>query len=553
VIATHLKRTKKKRRGVFYTPDSVTDVLCKWAVRRKGDFVLEPSFGGCGFIQSLSKRFKELGSQQPTTPIFGCDIDLKAFDHLRNISGPKPITGQFIKGDFLKLAPNDFSVQEFDVVIGNPPYVSYHNMFGKQRKIAIQLGKLGDFQLNRVSSLWAYFVVHGFKFLKIGGRAAWVLPGSLLNSEYGKKLLHGIAPQFQRVVVVSLRQRLFLSEGTDESTEILLCDGWQQGPARNGVEVRATTTIEECQKLVTSWNSQSWRGASLNGRAAFTLLSRNDLSEYYEVLEHKSVLKLGDLASILIGIVTGANYFFVINRQSASRAGISFRELSLILSKFRFAPGLVLKRSDLLQAYENEERCLLLNRCYIERSALPVQRYLGTFPKDLIEKNATFAKRGVWHYPDDGKIPDGFFPYMNHLGPRIVLNSAAVNSTNTIHRLYFKSSTTSLQKKLAAISILTTFSQLSSEIEGRTYGSGVLKHEPSEAAKIKLIIPPTKNEAYVEEIFAKVENYLRNGRNSDANKLADAMLCTLEPELMNTEMTHKLETALGKLRRRRYS
>jgi adenine-specific DNA methylase len=552
VIATQFKKTKKKRRGVFYTPDSITDILCHWAIRDKADLVLEPSFGGCGFIQALSRRFKALRSKRPTKSVFGCDIDSRAFIHLKNVLGPKPISRHFIKGDFLQLTPSDFDVHEFDAVIGNPPYVSYHNMFGEQRKAAARLGTVGDFQLGRASSLWAYFVLHGFNFLKVGGRAAWVLPGSLLNSDYGKKLLHAIAPQFQRVVVISLGQRLFLSEGTDESTEILLCDGWQLGPARNGVEVRATTTVNQCQKLVSSWHSQSWRGAALNGRAMFTLLPRNSLSEYYELLQHNAVTSLGNIAKVLIGIVTGDNKFFVIDRQFANNIGISLKHLSFILSKFRFAPGLFFKTNDLVNAYENSDRCLLVNRQSIERSASVVRKYLETFPKDLIEKNATFAKRGIWHCPDDGKIPDGFFPYMNHTGPRIVLNNTAVNSTNTIHRLYFNPSITVSNKKLAAISMLTTFSQLSAEIEGRTYGSGVLKHEPSEAMNIRLLMPANIPVNNINQIAIKIDRLLRKRAFDEARTEADSLIFGTDFLTENKNIFIGLYRDLQSARKRRY-
>ena len=174
----------------------------------------------------------------------------------------------------------------------------------------------------------------------------------------------------------------------------------------------------------------------------FTLLPPRSLSGYYELLKHDAVTRLGHIGRVLIGIVTGANSFFIINRQTAKQMGMSLDQLSLILSKFRFAPGLILRTNDLIDAYENEERCLLVNRRSIESAVFAIKRYLNTFPNHLIEENATFAKRSVWHSPDDGKIPDGFLPYMNHLGPRLVLNSARVNSTNTVHRLYFKPSTT---------------------------------------------------------------------------------------------------------------
>jgi adenine-specific DNA-methyltransferase len=552
VIATPLKRTKKKRRGVFYTPASLSDILCQWAIRDTKDLVLEPSFGGCGFIQALTKRFEALGSGRPTDPIYGCDIDLRAFVHLKKLARPKPISSHFIKADFLQLAPANFRVAEFDVVIGNPPYVSYHNMFDEQRRIAVQIGKLGDFQLGRISSLWAYFVLHGLKFLKVGGRAAWILPGSLLNADYGKELLHGVSPHFDRVAVVSLSQRLFLSEGTDESSEILLCDGWKLGPARHGVEVRTVATLEQCRNLISSWHDKSWRGASLNGRVMFTVLSHKALAEYHELLKSESVTTLGKVAKVLIGIVTGDNGFFIIDRETAKKAGISLQQLSSILSKFRLAPGLILKPGDLMEARKSGERCLLVNRHFLERSAPAVKRYLERLPKDAIQKNATFAKRSIWHCPDDGKIPDGFFPYMNHIGPRLVLNSAAVNSTNTVHRVYFKPGITASEKKVVAISMLSTFSQLSSEIEGRTYGSGVLKHEPSEATNIHLFLPKNISASDITRTGKTIDRLLRARAFDEARDEADLLVFGRKFLAENEKLFAGLHRALKAARKRRY-
>jgi len=47
--------SEKKQYGIFYTPKRVTDILCKWAIRSKTDKVLEPSFGGCKFIESSDR------------------------------------------------------------------------------------------------------------------------------------------------------------------------------------------------------------------------------------------------------------------------------------------------------------------------------------------------------------------------------------------------------------------------------------------------------------------------------------------------------------------
>jgi hypothetical protein len=179
----------------------------------------------------------------------------------------------------------------------------------------------------------------------------------------------------------------------------------------------------------------------------------------------------------------------------------------------------------------------------VPEEAIP---YTETFPVSLREHNRTFQKRqNRWLASDDGRIPDAFFSYMTHEGPRIALNSAKVNSTNSIHRVYFKPAITELQRKLITISICTTFSQLSAEIEGRSYGSGVLKIEPSEAKKIKLILPQDKTEVEINNCFSALDEYVRTQSWNKARALADAFIFgktlaaqsqVIEPlaELLNT-------------------
>ena len=159
--------------------------------------------------------------------------------------------------------------------------------------------------------------------------------------------------------------------------------------------------------------------------------------------------------------------------------------------------------------------------------------------------------------PDDGRIPDAFFPYMYHYGPRLILNEADTTSTNTIHRVYFKSDVCPSSipgdtwRKVCAISILSTFSQLSGEIQGRCYGAGVLKHEPSEASRIRLVIPQSLDVQKVNAVFQQVDTALRENQGGKAQRHAD--LFVLQP-LTPQERKGIIDTlghALDEARRRR--
>ena len=50
-----------KLRGGYYTPTSIAEFICSWAIQDKKDVVLEPSCGDGNFIEASIKRFNELG------------------------------------------------------------------------------------------------------------------------------------------------------------------------------------------------------------------------------------------------------------------------------------------------------------------------------------------------------------------------------------------------------------------------------------------------------------------------------------------------------------
>jgi adenine-specific DNA-methyltransferase len=541
----------RKRRGVFYTPARLAELLAAWSVRSKDDFVLEPSFGGCGLIAALQKRFIDIGNRTPLKNIFGCDVDPAAFTrHLPGAVGREFDKTHFRKADFLSLDNDAFSVAHFSAVVGNPPYVSYHNMFRTQRLAASLVGSDSEFRLSGMASLWAYFVFHSLRFLKKNGRMAWLLPGSLLHADYAKEFLHELARRFVRVAVISLGERIFLADGVSETTEILLCDGHHKAWSQREVEVTQAGTIDDCAKFLDGWRTNDWKGTSLNGRAIPALVGAKELSTFEEINASPDVVNFETLASISIGIVTGANRLFILNEDSAWKHGLPLTALKPILAKFSASPGICLLPGDLISAIERGLPVLLVDGAKATRCRA-VQTYFDAVPQAFREKNVTFSKHADWRCPDDNRIPDAFFPYMYHIGPRLILNDVRVNATNTIHRVYFKADLDDAKRKLIALSLLSTFSQLSAEIEGRSYGAGVLKHEPGEVRKIRLILPKLAA-GKIESLFDRVDSLLRRHLAYQATHVVDRELFAAMHQPPTLRKWKSLRMTLKQLRARRH-
>jgi adenine-specific DNA-methyltransferase len=99
--------------------------------------------------------------------------------------------------------------------------------------------------------------------------------------------------------------------------------------------------------------------------------------------------------------------------------------------------------------------------------------------------------------------------------------------------------------------MLSTYSQLSAELEGRSYGSGALKVEPSEAKRIKLILPRNISGALIEEAFKKIDYLLRRGQTERARKLADRFVLNDVVRKRGSDILTILTNALMQARARR--
>ena len=82
--------------------------------------------------------------------------------------------------------------------------------------------------------------------------------------------------------------------------------------------------------------------------------------------------------------------------------------------------------------------------------------------------------------------PDLIFTYINHLMPRIISNDARVQVSNSVYGITLHRNRKTVGRKALPKLFFNSVSALSSEIEGRSYGGGLLKIEPREADQVLL-------------------------------------------------------------------
>lgn len=552
-----IPNSERKRLGAFYTPESLSRILTDWAVRTPNDRVLEPSFGRCGFLAAARRRLEELGCKVPKSQIFGCDVDSGAFHFLVEVLGLPIDTEKFRQDDFLELQPEIHWPHLFEATVGNPPYIPYQAIPEQRRYELARRGVEKSVPVGGRASLWAYFLIHAVSFVAPGGRMAWVLPGAFLQADYAVAVRQFLGRAFEEVFCVLMHQRFFKQEGTEEETVVLLAKGRHDPRARCSpceISFADASTIDELSKLIERWEGKQWSGRILDARPSY-LATENAVIRMFESVRFQSDCHiLGLFLKANIGLVTGANAFFVLSEENRQRLSLDKKDTVPVLSKFHAARGLSFTTDD-HSAYLEAGGCgHLVQAKTLPPEGTPLRQYLDTFTEEERAKVKTFKKRSIWHAPDDAKIPDAFLSVMNHNGPRLVLNEARMNCTNTIHRVFFVKPLDDTTKKLLVISLLTSFSQLSAEFVGRRYGSGVLKHEPREAEKISVLLPRTIEAEIVDTAFKEIDDLLRAGNSQEARVYADRLVLhnLLDGEILSSTFNSALSTIRELRRSTRY-
>ena len=115
--------TAEKLRGGFYTPEPIAEFILRWGINGSTDFdILEPSCGDGVFLEQL----KGLKSKYKS-------ITAIEFDEIEAQKAEKIVlkNKQIINDDFHTYCNN--TLQRFDLVVGNPPYIRYQFFDRKQQ------------------------------------------------------------------------------------------------------------------------------------------------------------------------------------------------------------------------------------------------------------------------------------------------------------------------------------------------------------------------------------------------------------------------------------
>lgn len=457
----HASVCVQKATGAYYTPDAVVRSLVSWATRRESDRMLDPA---CGDGRFLIAHTNSVGVEQ--------DQQACQAVHAR---APGSLIHQ---GDFFAWASQTH--ERFDCAAGNPPFIRYQRFTGEVREAALRLCQRHGAKFSSLSSSWAPFMVATATLLKPGGRMAFVVPAEIGHAPYAAPVLEYMTKYFDRVQIVAVKDKLF--PDLSEDCWLMYVDGY--GGHCDTLKFTALDRFDYSAKPpragvdVTMAEWRQW-----NCRLRPFLLDAAARELYTIAAESRRAQRLGDVARVGIGYVTGANDFFHLRPSQAEKLGISSWLLHPAVRNGKSLAGGCVDEGRVAAWMAADDAVLLLRLSQDADLPAPVRGYLDSKPG--LEARGTYKcrNRDPWYSVPDVTVPDGFLSYMSGDGPTLVGNKAGCVCTNSVHAVHLaKGMSMSRLMKLWAEPVTA----LSCELEGHPLGGGMLKVEPREAARILL-------------------------------------------------------------------
>ncbi len=381
----------------------------------------------------------------------------------------------------------------FDAVTGNPPYIRYQYLDEEDQRLSEKLFKRFSLTFTKHTNAWVPFVIACIALLSPGGRLAMVIPSELLHVLHAGSLRNFLLKQSRRVLMIDPNELLF--EAALQGTVLLMVEKKSTAEEQSdGVAIHAAPD----NSFVNGDPEQMFRAAKyvsgdvLNGKWMKVLLEPAELAVYEKAKALPTVKLFREIAKVDVGIVTGANKFFLVDDKTVAQYGLE-RFVKPMFGRSDHCPGVVYDQG----VHEaNRKRGLPTNFFTVEKNAnierLPkrVREYIQLGESQKLHTRYKCKIRTPWFtVPSVYATTIGLLK-RSHNFPRLIHNTMGAFTTDTAYRITPLLGGPSAEKLVFCF--VNSLTALTAELEGRHYGGGVLELVPSEIEKLLIPLPAVR-------------------------------------------------------------
>ncbi len=506
-----INETAEKLRGGYYTPAPIADFLTHWALIHHPQHILEPSCGDGRFLEAI---YRQVEAGHSLAPAFVDAVELipdeadkanQFGDKLRQLATEVEI----IKADFFSWI-STVNGNQWEAIVGNPPYIRYQYFDKEQRDKAKQIFTQANVPFTKHTNAWVPFVIASVMHLAPHGRLAMVVPAELLHIQHADGIRLLLEQEMESVTLIHFRQLVF----QEALQGIVLLLATKRARGFTPLNFNHSTTnlqiidLNDLPDLLSLNLIASPQQSTLayQGDWMTALLNSEEIALLSRLKENTAILPFVAMANVTLGIVTGANDFFVATDEVMKRYHLESIAAPM-LAKSNLIKGITYTRQDHESNLTDGKAVHFLSFPNKPMSELPplMVEYLKEGEAQALPTRYKCRIRTPWYVvPYVWKAEVALLKRCHHF-PRLVLNDLGAYSTDTAYRVRMKPEYHD-QARNFVFSFLNSLTFLYAELLGRHYGGGVLELVPSEIARLPIPLVEVNDEQ-----FSKVDQMIRQG------------------------------------------
>lgn len=489
-------RFPEENYDIHLTPPELAQEIASYAVKLLGKVPIDfgdPAVGTGAFFAALLK----VTERSSIKTAIGIDISPKQVEAAK--WRWKSMDMDVREGDYLHMN----LLPQRNLILANPPYMR-HQGINKNYKLELRQRASLDIgiKVSARSGQYLYFILLSHKWMAPGAIGAWLIPSEFMQTEYGRALRYYLAKKVQLLRI----HQFDTATPQFENVEVLPCVIFFKNTEP---DIKTKTIFSLGGSLLAPVHSEKVGADRLDPEQKWKLKT------HQAVERDDTFVQLGDLFSVRRGIATGANDFFVLDRDKAHKLGIPDMALTPLLPKAKNLISEVVSRKQDGYPHVARQLCVIntsLSEKEISEQYPDFMNYLQHGKEIGVMNGHLVGRRHPW-YKQEQREPAPFLcTYMGkaHAGKpaiRFIWNKSDAIATNTYLLLYPNKNLATLLKSKPVLAqtifdLLKACSWTALGEHSRQHAGGLSKIEPKELQQVWMgPLPPEIFDAADRELF----------------------------------------------------